>query len=154
VEHFADLARRLAREQRAKVLVICGPVERPIAARIAQLADCDGVLSLADEAVSLGLSKSLIRRSQLLISTDSGPRHFGAAFGIPTVTLFGPTDPRWSHNYNPRSFDLQQHLPCVPCARRTCPLGHHRCMRELKVDAVYRAACELLLADHSRRAAG
>jgi heptosyltransferase-2 len=144
VEHFATLARRLARQEETKVVIICGPIERPIAARIAKLADSPGVHSLADQAVSLGLSKSLIKRSHLLISTDSGPRHFGAAFGVPTVTLFGPTDPRWSHNYHPHSIDLQQPMPCGPCAKRQCPLQHHRCMRELSVERVYEAAMQLL----------
>jgi heptosyltransferase-2 len=152
-EHFAELARRLATEQGLKVLVICGPVERPVAAQIVKRAGCAGVYSLAEDTVSLGLSKSLIRRSQLLISTDSGPRHFGAAFQIPTITLFGPTDPRWSHNFNPRSLDLQNQLPCSPCARRQCPLKHHRCMRELGVEQVYRAALQLLAIQSNQRVA-
>ena len=32
----------------------------------------------------------------MLITNDTGPRHIAAAFGVPTVTLFGPTDPRWT----------------------------------------------------------
>jgi heptosyltransferase-2 len=152
-DHFAELARRLATEQGLKVLVICGPVERPIAAQIVKRAGCHGVHSLADDAVSLGLSKSLIRRSQLLISTDSGPRHFGAAFRVPTITLFGPTDPRWSHNFNPHALDIQNQLPCSPCAKRQCPLKHHRCMRELSVDQVYRAALQMLTRQTGQRVA-
>ena len=139
VSHFAELAHRVASQQNAKVLVLCGPSERSDARQIARDADHSNVVSLADEHVSISLSKACVRRADLMITTDSGPRHFAAAFGIPTVTLFGPTDPRWSHNYNPREIVLSQQLPCAPCAKRVCPLGHHKCMRELHVDLVYKA---------------
>ena len=144
VEYFAQLARRLTETHPLKVLVICGPSERAKAADIVARSGSDRVLSLADHPLSIGLSKAMIRRSQLLISTDSGPRHFGAAFQVPTVTLFGATDPRWSHNFHSRTIELQRHVPCGPCAKRTCPLKHHRCMRDLSVDQVYRAALSLL----------
>jgi heptosyltransferase-2 len=143
-EYFADLAGRLARSQEAHVLVLCGPAERAVSREIVHSAASSEVQTLADEPISIGLSKSVVRRSQLLVSTDSGPRHFGAAFGIPTITLFGPTDPRWSHNYHVTGIELQRHVACGPCARRQCPLGHHRCMRELTVDQVYRAVQTLL----------
>jgi heptosyltransferase-2 len=152
-DYFAALARRLANDRGCKVVVTCGPAERTAAAEIVRLANCAGVSSAADAAVGLGLTKSLIKRAQLLISTDSGPRHFGAAFSVPTITLFGPTDPRWSHNYNPHAIDLQLNLPCGPCARRHCPLKHHRCMRELSVEQVYRAALEWLPRTETRRSA-
>jgi heptosyltransferase-2 len=139
-ESFAETARRLVDEQGCKVVVTCGPAERAAAAEIVRLANRPGVSSPAEGVLGLGLTKALIKRSGLLISTDSGPRHFGAAFGVPTITLFGPTDPRWSHNYNPRAIDLQLELPCRPCARRKCPLKHHRCMRDLRVEQVYQAA--------------
>jgi len=146
VAHFTELARRFVSTQPCHVLAVCGPAERAHAAEIARLAGHARIHSLADESLSIGLTKAVIRRSQLLVTTDSGPRHFGAAFDVPTVTLFGPTDPRWSHNFHVRSIDLQHHVPCGPCAKRTCPLGHHRCMTELTVDQVYRAANGLLTA--------
>ena len=144
VEYFAALARQLASEESARAIVLCGPAERNAARRIVELANHPNVSSLADEQVSIELSKCVIRRCQLLISNDSGPRHIGAAFKVPTVTLFGPTDPRWSHNYHSRSIDLQLHVPCGPCAQRTCPLGHHQCMRDLTVEQVFTAASRLL----------
>jgi len=79
-----------------------------------------------------------------MITTDSGPRHFAAAFDVPVVTLFGPTDPRWSDNYHDASIDLHLDISCAPCSRRTCPFGHHRCMRDLTVDHVFAATTSLL----------
>jgi heptosyltransferase-2 len=100
--------------------------------------------SLADEPLSIGLSKACIRRSDLLVATDSGPRHFAAAFDVPAISLFGPTDPRWSINYHQRETRLFHQVPCGPCAQRECPLVHHECMRGLRVERVYEAVCERL----------
>jgi heptosyltransferase-2 len=152
-EYFSELALRIVREMGAQVVVNCGPAEREAAARIADQSNSPYVYPLSEEAFGIGLSKAVIRRASLLVSTDSGPRHFGAAFGVPTITLFGSTDPRWSHNYHPQSLDLQRHVPCGPCARRTCPLGHHRCMRDLTVDQVFRAVRAMLPAAAYQRVA-
>ena len=138
-EHFASLARRIVDELKLAVLVTCGPAEREIARRIVRQADHPRVVSLADESVSIGLTKACVRRSRLLVTTDSGPRFFAVAFGVPLVTLFGPTHQGWSQTHDPNEICLQRDMPCGPCGRRTCPLGHHDCMRSLGVDTVYRA---------------
>lgn len=152
-EYFAQLARRVAAELSAPVLLLCGPADRESADRIQQLADCDHVHSLADEVPSIGLSKAIIRRCQLLVTNDSGPRHLAAAFQVPSIALFGPTDPRWSENYNIQELQLRQHVPCGPCGRRHCPLLHHRCMRELTVDRVFDGVAGLLRRVPSRAVA-
>jgi heptosyltransferase-2 len=90
------------------------------------------------------LTKACIRRSALLVTTDSGPRHFAAAFDVPVITLFGPTHIAWTRTYHPKAIHLLHPVPCGPCQRPTCPLGHHRCMRELDPDAVFAAARRLL----------
>jgi heptosyltransferase-2 len=148
---FATLARRLARERGAGVLVLCGPAERELARAIVDAADHPAVLSLADLAprLSLGLSKACVRRADLLVTTDSGPRHFAAAFDRPVVTLFGPTHIAWTETYFPRAVHLQKEVECGPCQRRTCPLDH-RCMTSLIPDEVF-AAIEGLLQRHSAR---
>ena len=130
------------------MLFLCGPAERDSVRDICRRANHPHVRSLADQKLSVGLTKACVRRSRLMVTTDSGPRHIAAAFGVPTVTLFGPTDPRWSHNYHPTSIDLHLDLPCSPCGDRICPLKHHRCMRELTVEHVMAAANALLDSGH------
>jgi heptosyltransferase II len=142
-EHFAALARRLARERSTKVLVLCGPKETDLAREIFRLAAISNVYTLADESVSIGLTKACVRRASLLISTDSGPRHFAAAFNRPVAALFGPTYIEWTQTFHPLEIQLQVRVPCGPCQQRTCATDH-RCMRDLHPDAVYRAAVELL----------
>jgi heptosyltransferase-2 len=143
VASFAALARRLADERGSGVLVLCGPAERDLARQIVTLARRAAVHSLAEQPLSLGLTKACVRRAALLVTTDSGPRHFAAAFDRPVVTLFGPTHIAWTETYYPRAVHLQKPVPCGPCQQRVCPLDH-RCMRTLTSDEVYRAAAELL----------
>jgi heptosyltransferase-2 len=146
VEHFAILARRLADERGLNVLIHCGPSERELARRIAKLAERPQVASLADARLGLGLSKALVRRSKLLVTTDSGVRFFGAAFDVPVISLFGPTDASWSTIYYPRETCLQKPVPCGPCRQRECPLEHHRCMRDLLPEEVWQACRQALAA--------
>lgn len=144
VASFAELAKRLAHECEKRVLVLCGPAERDEAAQIAALAGHPGVVSLAKERLSLGLTKAAVRNCELLITTDSGPRHFAPPFQVPVVTLFGPTHTAWSETYYDKALHLQLELDCGPCQQRVCPLQHHRCMRDLGVDWVMRAAMSML----------
>ena len=144
--HFAELARNLADRRGCGVLVLCGPAEREIARGIVAQANHPAVTSLADTPLSLGLTKAAVRRLDLLVTTDSGPRHFAAAFGVPVVTLFGPTHVGWTETYFPKAVHLQKPVPCGPCQQRTCPLGHHRCMTELTPAEVFAAADRLLRA--------
>lgn len=143
IEHFAALAERVAADG-YHVLVNCGPAERDIAREITERCSSDQVKSLADFpsahewSVPIGLSKAVIRRSRMLVSTDSGPRYFGIAFGKPVVSLFGPMGPRATRTHYAEETTLSLKLDCQPCEKAVCPLGHHKCMRDLSVEMVYR----------------
>ncbi len=126
------------------MLVLCGPAEREAARGIVAKADHPRVFSLADQPVGLGLSKACVRRSALLVTTDSGPRHFAPAFDVPVLTLFGPTHIAWTRTHHPLSLHIFHPVDCGPCQQPVCPKGHHRCMRDLDPDSVYRAATRLL----------
>lgn len=143
-EHFAALARRIVGELDHSVVVLCGPDERERAAAIASRAAHPRVSSLAAFPLGVGLTKACVRRARCLVSTDSGPRHFGAAFGVPVVAIFGPTDPAWSETDHAGEVKLRRDVPCGPCGQRTCPEGHHACMRELDVPLVLAAVARSL----------
>jgi heptosyltransferase II len=144
VEHFGQLARRIVDELDNDVLVVCGPKERDIARQVVALSQCPRVFSMADQPMDLGTAKACIHRCRFMVSTDSGPRHVAAAFGLPVVTLFGPMLPIWSENPTQRAINLMLDLDCIGCHKRACPLGHHRCMRELSVERVFDAVKEIL----------
>ena len=145
VEHFAELGRMLVRlVPSAKIAVICGPAEADNAREIVRLAAEPQVVSLADEPKSIGLSKAMIRRAKLVVTTDSGPRHFATAFGIPTVSLFGPTHIEWTRTFHPQGLHLQKKVDCGPCQKGICPEKHHRCMTEMQPGDVLAACLKLL----------
>ena len=86
-------------------------------------------------------SGSLLGRASVLVTNDSAPLHLATAVGTPVVAIFGPTVPAFG--FGPRGFRdrVIEHpsLPCRPCSAHgphVCPLGHHRCMRELSIDEV------------------
>ncbi len=145
-EYFTQLARDLARQRGSAVLVLCGPSEREQCRQIIKDANHPNVRGLAEHHLSLGLTKACVRRADLLITTDSGPRHFAAAFDRPVLSLFGATHIEWTETYFPRAVHLQKKLDCGPCQQRVCPLGHHRCMKELTPGQVFASAVHLLAA--------
>lgn len=142
--HFASLAQNLVDFRGSKILVLCGPSEREQARAIVKLANRPRVFSIADERLSLGLTKALVRRCSLLVTTDSGPRHFAAAFDRPVVSLYGPTFIDWTRTYFDKEINLQKKVSCGPCQLRTCPTDH-ACMQLLTPQEVLAAAQHLLV---------
>jgi heptosyltransferase-2 len=142
-DYFAALAQQLTDQRGCGVLVLCGPAERATAAEIQRLAGRPSVRSLAEFPLSLGLTKACVRRADVLVTTDSGPRHFAAAFNRPVLTLFGPTHIAWTETYHPWAVHLQKAVPCGPCQQRVCHLDH-RCMRDLLPKDVLPVAINLL----------
>ena len=84
-----------------------------------------------------------ISHCSIVITNDSGPLHLAAALAVPSVSIFGPTDPQRTVIPG-ASRVVRASTPCQPCYARECPLMHHRCMREIAVDDVFNAAVSLL----------
>lgn len=105
-------------------------------------------LRLVDTSNLFGLSEfaMFISKAKFVLSNDSAPTHFASAFDIPTITIFGPTVPAFG--FAPTStlnksvvFLDHQNKPisCQPCSihgQNKCPLGHHRCMKDLDPSVV------------------
>jgi heptosyltransferase-2 len=131
IEHCGTLARQIVAQLDHDVLVLCGPREHGAAREVVQRAACSRVFIVPAEEISLSATKACLARSRLLVSTDSGPRHIAAALGKPVITLLGPTLPVWIENPTVAGSMLRTDLDCLGCGKRTCPLQHHRCMRDL-----------------------
>lgn len=138
VEHFAELVRCLAADDGAVRFVILGSGDdSPAGARIAQAAtgrclDLTGRTSLPEMI-------EWIRRSELLVTNDTGPMHAAAAMGKPVVALFGPTEPRRTGPYGQveRALRLTS-LPCAPCLKPTCAYQKpFECLRGITPAAVH-----------------
>lgn len=93
---FGELADHLAQWKNLRVLINTGPGEDEVAREVAEACRTANPIILANHGQTLAALKAILARSRLLITNDTGPRHLAAAFGTPTVALFGPTDPRWT----------------------------------------------------------
>ena len=139
-ESFGALARLLDQAGYA-VWLFWGPGEREYVENIRQQAPHASMIP----STSLRQMAALLARCELVVSNDNGPMHIAAAVGVPTVTVYGPTDP---HAWNPggsRHIALQAAgLRCLGCNLNACPFGHE-CMRQVTPEQVL-AACQDLLA--------
>ena len=148
VEHVQELAHRLSVELNLQVLLHCGPAEREACNAIAARLANPSVVSMGiAEQLPIGLSKAVLKRSDVVVSTDSGPRHLAVALNRPVVTLFGPTSPEWTQTYNHPESILSARSDCsgrsdgLPAER---PLENEYCMRDISVDRVMAAVANII----------
>jgi heptosyltransferase-2 len=142
--NWAAVSDSLAKSDGAKCVYYCGPGEADIAREVTGLCK-NAPVSTADEIVPLDDLKSHVRRLDLLITTDSGPRHYAVAFDVPVVVLMGPTDSRYTDAHLEKTIILQPgNLDCCPCHLKRCPLPENLCMTRTTPDDVLAAARKLL----------
>lgn len=79
---------------------------------------------------------ALLKLCKLVISNDSGPVHVAAAVGTPTITIFGPSDDRKYRPLGGKHQIVTTDIDCRPCGEKECPLGHHKCMKDIGVDDI------------------
>jgi len=94
-ERFAALADRLAARHGGTIVLSGAPKERPLLNDVTAKVDAP-LVNLLDHSVNLRRFKSICRLCDLMVANDTGSRHIGVASGLPTVALFGPTDPEWT----------------------------------------------------------
>lgn len=139
---FAELAARID----VDVVVLGGPEDRELGAQVAGAAPRG---RNAAGALPIRVSAAVLARAAVLVTNDSLPLHLAQATGTPTVAVFGPTAPVLGFGpQGPRDAVAElENLPCRPCSLHgpaRCPLGHHRCMRDLDVTTVQHAVMQLL----------
>jgi len=137
-QQIADLSPDL------RVLMMCGPAERELAERVTAQANRPQIRSMAGQDMRLGVTKAVLRRATALVSGDHGLRHIAGVFATPTVCLEGPMDGERTGNGNPYETRVRVELPCMPCNRQECPLGHKQCMTDLTIDLVMPAVVQAL----------
>ncbi|MCB9378489.1 MAG: lipopolysaccharide heptosyltransferase II [Holophagales bacterium] len=127
MQRFAELARELRRRRPdARAVVLAGPKEVWLAVRVHE--ESGKLHPVIGPDLDLAGLAGVVAHLDLLVTNDSGPMHLAAALGVPTVALFGPTDPRRTAPAGPGHTVVYRDLWCSPCFRRRCPLVHHRCL--------------------------
>lgn len=139
---FGEVAARLTREGRVQVAWTGGTGEAGLFPASRQGHDFDWMGRL-----SLSLLAAVMERAALWVGNDSGPMHLAAAIGCPTVSLWGPTDPRkWGpHGEIHRAIRKRERCPdCIYGYRQMCEKPNHDCMTAIDVDEVA-ALCAAVL---------
>ncbi|HBE71010.1 MAG TPA: hypothetical protein DDW52_22925 [Planctomycetaceae bacterium] len=96
-----ELVELVANELNWNVLLHCGPGERDMANSIAARIGSRQIRSMGLRAdLPISLSKAVLKKAELVVSTDSGPRHMAVALDRPVVSIFGATDPKVTQTYN------------------------------------------------------
>jgi lipopolysaccharide heptosyltransferase II len=143
-ERFASLADRIVAEGRARVVIIGGAEDNPLAKRITS-GSRSNPLSLAGKT---GLAElgAVLERCAVLVTGDTGPMHVATAVGTRVVALFGAADPERTGPVGIGHRVLQaSDVACVPCRSRKCTHSVYlECMERISVDAVHEAVREVL----------
>lgn len=135
---YADLAARL-RERGLEPVLIGSAADISVAGAVAALAG-EPIASTVGRDHPEILPR-LLARLGCLVSSDTGVAHLAAALGVPTVTLFGPTDPRLTAPRGQAGRRVEGRAPCAPCFLPRCPIDHV-CMRAISVASVAEAVDE------------
>ncbi len=163
IERFVEVARRLATDHNAHIVVMGGPDEIEAGNTLVEQATGDGNLYLETHIrnlagrTSIKETAALIERCDLFVGGDSGPMHIAAAVGTPVVAVFGPSNRRAWGPYvppgeaNPHAI-VARDLPCQPCFYRALSIGlrdgcgPRPCLLGLGIEPVV-AACTMRLAN-------
>lgn len=135
---FAEVGDRLQAEIGARIVILAGPGEAGLAREISGAMKRPH-LGLFPEVLRLGGLKALVKKSDILITTDTGPRHLAVAFDRPVVVLMGATDPRYTHAHLEKTTVIRKEVSCSPCHLKVCPIDH-RCMEKIKPGEVVESA--------------
>ncbi|TQV62039.1 MAG: lipopolysaccharide heptosyltransferase II [Halothiobacillaceae bacterium] len=133
LEHFAALARALV-AQGKRVWILGSSKDEAAGATIAEQAG-EGVLNLCGRT-RLEDAIDLLALCEAAVTNDSGLMHVAAALDIPTVALFGSSSPSHTPPLSDKAQVIYLGLDCSPCFKRTCPLGHTRCLADITPERV------------------
>ena len=136
-DRFAAVADRLTDHFSAQVLLFGSAADRESTGRIQQgmhhvPIDFAGRTALQE-------AMALMARCKIFISNDSGLMHVAAALGVPTIAIFGSTNPVTTGPIGSQSIIIRKEVSCSPCLKATCPKDF-RCMDLIGEDDVYQAA--------------
>lgn len=142
---FVELAERIRQVYGSTIVLLGAPGEKEIADEFCSGFTSGKVLNLTGRTspqLLVGVTSCL----RALVSGDTAPLHVAASLNVPTVALFGPTDPKRHMPTVPQSRVHVHYVPCHPCYKGTCPnkTDVHVCMQKISVDEVFESVSRFL----------
>ena len=145
--HFAETLRAFRAELGASVYVFGSGADAELCGRLSAAsggAGGRGVVTNLAGRTSLVEMGGWFSTMDLVVVNDSGPLHLAAALGIPTVTMFGPTDPRRTGPYGVGHHVVTTEMKCRPCFDKVCRVSTTACMTDIPPERVIAAARDVL----------
>jgi heptosyltransferase-2 len=140
-DRFASAASRVARDLGARIAIFGSQSERELCGSVAQA--CTAPARNFAGETSLAEFIEMAAACRVYLTNDSGAMHIASALGVPTVTVFGPTDEEATGPTGPLARIVREPVDCSPCLKRECPIDH-RCMIRVEADRVAQVALDLL----------
>ena len=138
-EKFIGLCLMIRERLHLQVVVLYGQSETIDAEKISSSSN-----SVLAPRTSLHEMGAIMKKSLLLITNDSGPMHIAAALDVPTLAIFGPTNPRLQGPYgNISGIVRNERLDCLECNLTKCPIGNP-CMKGLDAETVFKKLLGLI----------
>ena len=141
-ERFGAVADRLVKEFGARIMIFGGHGDMNTA-RAVQASMREEAVNMAGNT-TLRQLMALIKRCGLFITNDSGPMHISAALKVPTLAVFGSTDPVATGPLGKVNRVVREPVTCSPCLKRQCRYRHYQCMERVTAERVFKAAKEML----------
>jgi len=137
LERFLTLAQTLQNSLCSRILIILGPAEGLEVERVFEGMDPHALIQV--KGLSLLQIASVMEGCRLFIGNDSGISHMASALGLPTIAIFGPTDPKvWSPR-GERVWVVRREIPCSPCNReRFFQCIDLECLKGVEIEEVLR----------------
>ena len=136
--HFAQLAQQLiASNPHSQIILLGSKGDNALAQEIQFQAKQDSHIYNWCGDTSLDEAIALIGMSKAVISNDSGLMHIAAALKTPQVAIFGSSDPAHTPPLSDKAKVIWLNLPCSPCHKRECPLGHLKCLNDILPEQVF-----------------
>ena len=135
LDRFRDLLMFLQESVHSQFLIVLGPAEGPDVRKLFEVGGPN--IAVLAEGLSLIQLASIMEGCRLFVGNDSGVSHLAAALGIPTLTIFGPTDPRiWSPR-GERVVVVRRGTSCSPCSPgRFYECQHIECLKGVEMEDV------------------
>jgi heptosyltransferase-2 len=140
-DRFAEMADKLNEHLSSQAILLGGKADREVTQEVQRLAQTK-LINLSGKT-TLREAIYLISQCHLFISNDSGLMHIAGALNIPTVAIFGSTNPVTTSPVGNKSIIVSKEVSCSPCLKETCPTDF-RCMKQISVEDVFTAAQKLL----------
>lgn len=137
-KYFADLALRLINENpNNQIILLGGKSDYALTQEITSQTEQNLRVHNWCGETSLDEAIALIGASKAVISNDSGLMHIAAALKTPQVAIFGSSDPAHTPPLSDKAKVIWLNLPCSPCHKRVCPLGHLNCLNNILPEQVF-----------------